>query len=658
MEFVKFLNFSSIKINNDKTIKNRSNISKYFFITYLIILLISISIISSLTKTAFNNFMSYEKSEIRRIAYQSYSLIYNYLNYTNLALYELSENINESKTSLEILSSMEKTIRYVNEIKFILFIDRTGNMISTDPELNQELIKSSSVCYLNSIYPCYGDVFLKDGEEFSTTTKLLDKGRLIIGRLSSIEFLKRNLKADFKNYEISFIDPDRNILSSTVKNPYIPETDLKQPYTENLFFGKDTISAIFPMYEREKTIIVTSYVRNLINKFIKLTIPFILVIILGFILLMLIFILFSIKISNFLSKQQIRLSFSESTREINSILIEKTYLYDITQKICNILTKIEEIEVCAFLFQERDNTKIKSIHAKNEDCIDTFFNFFNFLTTQNKRFYDFYKNIKDKEFLLVNEIKDNKVFNYIRKYSELAKIRSAIFLPIKINNNYICTLTLWSNKRIFDKEIILILEEISKNISNKLEITNLEIKQERIKKSIKYLAYHDHLTNLYNRSFLKEYITKILSKSKKDLKIAVFEMDLDKFKAVNDTFGHDVGDELLKIVAKRIKSLIRTQDILVRLGGDEFALVTESFNSESDLELIASRIIEKICEPFVINNLKINIGISIGIAYFSGEYKKDKNVLENLLFKTADNNMYTSKANGRNRYTISKIDID
>jgi diguanylate cyclase (GGDEF)-like protein len=658
MKIMEFLNFSSNKINDDKRRQNRSNISKYFVITYLIIVLISISIISSLTKTAFNNFMSYEKSEIRRITYQSYSLIYNYLNYTNLALCELSENINKSKTSLEILSSMEKTIRIVNEIKFILFIDKTGNMISTDPELNQELIKSSSVCHLNIVYPCYGDIFLKDGEEFSTTTKLLDKGRLIIGRLSSIEFLKRNLMVDFKNYEISFIDPGRNILSSTVTNPYIPETDLKKPYTENLFFGKNTISAIFPMYEREKTIIATSYIRNLINNFIKLTIPFILVIISGFILLTLIFIVFSIKISNFLSKQQIRLSFSESTREINSILIEKTYLYDITQKICNILTKIEEIEVCAFLFQERDNIKIKSIHAKNEDCINIFFSFFNFLTARDQEFRDFYKNIKNKEFLLVNEIKNNKIFYHIRQYGELSRIRSAIFLPIKINNNYICTLTLWSDKKIFDREIILILEEISKNISNKLEITNLEIEQERIKRSIKYLAYHDHLTNLYNRSFLKEYITKILSKSKKALKIAVFEMDLDKFKAVNDTFGHDVGDELLKIVAKRIKSLIRTQDILVRLGGDEFALVTESFNSEGDLELIASRIIEKTCEPFVINNLKINIGISIGIAYFSGEYKKDINVLENILFKTADNNVYASKANGRNRYTISKIDTD
>lgn len=194
------------------------------------------------------------------------------------------------------------------------------------------------------------------------------------------------------------------------------------------------------MYEREKTIIATSYIRNLINKFIKLTIPFILVIISGFILLTLIFIVFSIKISNFLSKQQIRLSFSESTREINSILIEKTYLYDITQKICNILTKIEEIEVFAFLFQERDNIKIKSIHAKTEDCINIFFSFFNFLTTRDQEFRDFYKDIKDKEFLLVNEIKNNKIFYHIRQYGELSRICSAIFLPIKINNNYICTL--------------------------------------------------------------------------------------------------------------------------------------------------------------------------------------------------------------------------
>jgi diguanylate cyclase (GGDEF)-like protein len=655
---MRFLNLSFNKNDDDKRRQNRFNISKYFVITYIIIVIISMTITLSLTKIAFNNFMSYEKSEIRRITYQSYSLIHNYLNYTNLALYELSENINESKTSTEIISSMSRTLRTVKEIKYILFVDKNSNIISTNPALNSDLIISSSVCHLNSTYPCYGDVFLKDNEEFSTTTKLSDKGRLIIGRLSSIEFINRNLQVNFKNYEISFIDPDKNFLSSTANNPYIPETNLKNPYTDNLFFGRNTISGIFTMYEREKTIIVTSYIKNLIKDFIKLTIPFILLIVSEFLLFTFIFIIFSIKITNFLTKQQIRLNFSESIREINSILSEKTYLYEITQKICNVLTKIEEIEICAFFFQERNKTEVKSIQTKTEDYKDIFFNYINFLDNSKQENIDFYNDIKNKEFYLVDEIKNNKNFNFIRKYGKLNKIRSAIFLPLKINNSYICTLTLWSNKKIFDRETILLLEEISKSISNKLEITNLETEQERIKKSIKYLAYHDQLTGLYNRSFLKECITKILNKSIKALRIAIFEMDLDKFKSVNDTFGHDVGDELLKILAKRIKSLIRTQDVLVRLGGDEFTLIVESFNTENDLELIASRIIEKICEPFIIDNLKVQIGISIGIAYFSEEYKKETKQLENLLFKTADNNMYKSKTNGRNTYTISKVYLD
>ncbi len=653
-----FLNSFLNKISGSKRRQNRSNILKYFVITYLILVIISITIISSLTKTAFNNFMSYEKSEIRRLTYQSYSLIHNYLNYTNLALCELSENLSDSKTNSEIMSSMEKTLRMTKEIEYILFIDKNNNIISTSHELNSDLIKSSSVCLINTTYPCYGDVFLKDGEEFSTTTKLSNSGRLIIGRLSIVEFLKRNLQANFKNYEISFIDPDRNILSSSTNNPYIPETDLKKPYTDTLFFGKNTISAIFPMYERGKTIIVTSYTKSLINRFIKLTVPFILFILLGFILFTLTFIAFSYNLSCFLARQQIRLSFSESIREINSILIEKTYLYDITQKICNILTEIEEIEVCAFLFQERNKIKVKSIQTKDDEFKDQFFKFFNFLDNSNQEIIDFYKGIKNKEFYLIEKIKNDKNFNILRNFDKSTKICSAIFIPLKINNSYICTLTLWSNKKIFDRETILLLEEISKNISNKLEISNFEIEQARIKKSIKYLAYHDQLTGLYNRSFLKECITKILNKNKKILNIAIFEMDLDQFKAINDTFGHDAGDELLKIVAKRIKSLIRMQDVLVRLGGDEFTLIVESFTSENDLELIASRIIEKICETFTISDLKAKIGISIGIAYFSGEYNKEANNLENILFKTADNNMYKSKANGRNTYTISKINFD
>jgi diguanylate cyclase (GGDEF)-like protein len=128
-------------------------------------------------------------------------------------------------------------------------------------------------------------------------------------------------------------------------------------------------------------------------------------------------------------------------------------------------------------------------------------------------------------------------------------------------------------------------------------------------------------------------------------------MDLDGFKKVNDTFGHDMGDKLLKSVALRLRSLVRKEDTLSRFGGDEFLILTDSFEKKEDLEELASRILNTIKKPFIINNQTISVGISIGVAYTIGK----TTLTEEDYLKAADDLLYESKKTGRNKYTITQL---
>lgn len=131
---------------------------------------------------------------------------------------------------------------------------------------------------------------------------------------------------------------------------------------------------------------------------------------------------------------------------------------------------------------------------------------------------------------------------------------------------------------------------------------------------------------------------------RKRKKFALYFIDLDGFKNVNDTLGHDIGDLLLKEVAKIFKDTLRNEDFVFRIGGDEFAIIIKYSNDEIDLEIIANKIIENINKPIFIKNHEINVGCSIGISLFP----KDAQDLKNLL-KYSDMAMYKAKQNGKNR---------
>ena len=164
---------------------------------------------------------------------------------------------------------------------------------------------------------------------------------------------------------------------------------------------------------------------------------------------------------------------------------------------------------------------------------------------------------------------------------------------------------------------------------------------------VAFLAHHDALTGLYNRAALIEKIEDACARNRRwGEEFNVLMMDLDRFKQVNDTFGHPAGDDLLRQVADRLSTTLRETDILARLGGDEFAIVQINDANQSEAaENSATRIIAVIGEPFSIKGNAVNIGASIGIALAPqhGIHADD-------LLKMADLALYHAKSLGRNRY--------
>ena len=181
-----------------------------------------------------------------------------------------------------------------------------------------------------------------------------------------------------------------------------------------------------------------------------------------------------------------------------------------------------------------------------------------------------------------------------------------------------------------------------------------QIKEKKqVERQLRYLALHDPLTGLPNRSLFQDRLQQAVSMAKRGQhKFAVCFMDLDHFKIINDTLGHEIGDELLKRVAQRITQVEREVDTVARLGGDEFALIINKIQSNSDVVNISQRIMESIHLPIMIDNNNIQIGTSIGITIYPDDALDAKKLLRN-----ADIAMYQAKEDGRNttRFFIGEM---
>jgi diguanylate cyclase (GGDEF)-like protein len=177
--------------------------------------------------------------------------------------------------------------------------------------------------------------------------------------------------------------------------------------------------------------------------------------------------------------------------------------------------------------------------------------------------------------------------------------------------------------------------------------------QRRNEAKVRHLARHDALTDLPNRVLLREEMDKLEARIARQENVAVLCLDLDHFKAVNDTLGHGIGDKVLVEVARRLRASARESDVVARLGGDEFAILVHSLETPQDAATIAARIVKSIGLPMQIDGHHVSIGTSVGIALAPVDGQQAETLLRN-----ADLALYRAKGEGRGAYHFFEKGMD
>ena len=169
-----------------------------------------------------------------------------------------------------------------------------------------------------------------------------------------------------------------------------------------------------------------------------------------------------------------------------------------------------------------------------------------------------------------------------------------------------------------------------------------------------YMAEHDFLTGLPNRSLLTDRLAQAIALAKRHgKKVALMYLDLDHFKQINDSLGHDVGDKLLQKVAKRLLACVRFSDTVSRQGGDEFVVLLAEVEEVQDATLSAEKLIKAIADPYIIDGHRLHVTLSIGISLYPDDGKDIEVVIRN-----ADTAMYQAKRSGRNNYKLFTPDMN
>lgn len=170
--------------------------------------------------------------------------------------------------------------------------------------------------------------------------------------------------------------------------------------------------------------------------------------------------------------------------------------------------------------------------------------------------------------------------------------------------------------------------------------------RQKLESQLAYMAYHDVLTGLPNRRLLSENLQQAFTTAKaKEEVVAALYLDCDRFKEINDTWGHDTGDLFLQMLATRLKSCVRDGDMVARLGGDEFVIVLTGLHTKSQVEKVANRVLDATQEPWITPDRIIPFSTSIGIAFYPATASEPEQLLSH-----ADKALYKAKTAGRNQY--------
>ncbi len=192
--------------------------------------------------------------------------------------------------------------------------------------------------------------------------------------------------------------------------------------------------------------------------------------------------------------------------------------------------------------------------------------------------------------------------------------------------------------------------ESARDVTSHLEIRD-ELEEQ--KDILHHQAHHDALTGLPNRILFNDRLGQGIERAKRNKnELALFFIDLDHFKEINDSLGHTVGDEVLQSVTQRLSKIIRAEDTLARLGGDEFTIIAEGVEQSQNASLLALKILKALAEPVIVNENTLYISSSIGISLYPGDGENAQDLL-----KYADAAMYKAKEEGRNNFQFYSAEM-
>jgi diguanylate cyclase (GGDEF)-like protein/PAS domain S-box-containing protein len=255
--------------------------------------------------------------------------------------------------------------------------------------------------------------------------------------------------------------------------------------------------------------------------------------------------------------------------------------------------------------------------------------------------------IREKQVVVSNDASNDPRVLFSNKYAE-SGVRSVMVLPLLISDEAVGTLALYAGEiDFFHADEIKLLTELVRDIAFAVDHLDKQAK-------LNYLAYYDVLTGLPSRTLFQDRLGQALtSANRHESKLAVLLLDLDDFKNINDSLGHNAGDQLLKQFATRLAGSLREGDTAARLGGDEFVAILDNVASEEDATLVAQKILKLNIEPFTIDGHKLFVTCSIGISF----YPKDGEDAETLL-KNADAALYRAKDLGRNNAQFCSAEMN
>lgn len=262
---------------------------------------------------------------------------------------------------------------------------------------------------------------------------------------------------------------------------------------------------------------------------------------------------------------------------------------------------------------------------------------------------------KTKQVSCINDINNEPEFWPWREAAIERGYASLAAVPLFFDGEIVAIFTLYSSQiDVFDAEMIKLLSSLSDDISAALFNIHQAKLKAKAEDTIEQLAFYDPLTKLANRRLLMDRLDQAIISAKRHKEIvAVMIFDLDNFKTVNDSLGHDYGDQLLQHIASLLKSYVRAEDTVARLGGDEFTVVIRAIKGESCVIDIADIILSQLEAPVFLSGNQLVVSSSIGISLYPQDGIKPEELLRN-----ADLAMYHAKDTGKNRFQFFQQEMN